>query len=619
MRDRLLRACSLLALFLAVPAVLHAQPAADWLTPSDAVPAARFGADVALLPDGRLVVGAPGATGERPGTGAAYVYAYDRDRLAWVETAKLAAPGGLPRDGFGAPLAASGDTLFVSYARGSANAGSHAFVADTLGWRYAGTHEVQGNDGGPLSDQELYWLATDGTFPRPRTSFSDLSGRVYLVGTTVRPDSTVSIEVYLVKGGISLSARNDDNPLRLTEVTLAASVSDSELAPEDLLHDEILGTFARLTFNGRFVALGLGAADGVGGDEAGAVYVWDLTGRWLSDDLAPTLPGFGTKAGPEDYVEVEVFYGTDRARTGRSSPRRFYGGRRGGELQMGTATVTIPKTHEPGEMESPSWLRLQFRADPARHIILQDVSPLDTDEAVAAMQAALDSTSSRAVLLYVHGFNVSFEDAARRTAQMAYDLSFDGVPAFYSWPSDASLLRYLADENDVMWSVFHLKAFLREIALRSGAEDVHIVAHSMGNRAVTQALREFACEFKAPQFNQVILAAPDVDAEVFQRDIAPAITGAAQQVTLYASADDTALRVSQALHGAPRAGNSLVVAPGVTTIDASGLDPSLLGHSYYADLKQLIDDIGALVKQGLEPAARALSRKGDSVWELAKK
>ncbi|MEM8559991.1 MAG: alpha/beta hydrolase, partial [Bacteroidota bacterium] len=87
-------------------------------------------------------------------------------------------------------------------------------------------------------------------------------------------------------------------------------------------------------------------------------------------------------------------------------------------------------------------------------------------------------------------------------------------------------------------------------------------------------------------------------------------------ITLYTSQDDTALKVSQALHGAPRAGNSLVTAMGVTTIDASGLDPSLLGHSYYADLEQLLLDIGALVKQGLAPAARALLPKSDSVWEL---
>ncbi|MEM8600777.1 MAG: alpha/beta hydrolase [Bacteroidota bacterium] len=622
MRDRFLQACTLfLGVLLSVaPSALHAQPAADWLTPGDAVSEAYFGADVLFLPDGRLVVGAFGATGERPGTGAAYVFTYDQDRLAWVETAKLVAPGGRRAEGFGSRLVSHQDTLFASYARsGSASRGSYAFVSDSLGWRYAGTHALQRDQGDPLSDDALYRLATDRRLPKPQASFSDLDGRVYLVGHAPRPDSTIGLDVYLVNEGVSLSDRNDENPLRLSEVTLAASVSDPDIAWDHFFDDDILSPYSAFVFNGRFLALGLMAADGIEGNEAGAVYVWDLAGQWRSDDLAPTLPGFGAKAGPQDYVEVEVFYGTDRARTGKRNPRRFYGGRRGDELQMGTATVTIPKTHEPGAMESPSWLRLQFRADPAKHIILQEVSPLDSDEAVAAMQAALDSTSSRAVMLYVHGFNVSFEDAARRTAQMAYDLGFDGVPAFYSWPSDASLLRYLADENDVMWSVFYLKAFLREIALRSGAADVHIVAHSMGNRAVTQALREFACEFKAPQFNQVILAAPDVDAEVFRRDIAPAITGAAQQITLYASADDTALRVSQALHGAPRAGNSLVTAPGVTTIDASGLDPSLLGHSYYADLKQLIDDIGALVKQGLAPAARALFQKGDSVWELTKK
>ncbi|MEM9997401.1 MAG: alpha/beta hydrolase, partial [Bacteroidota bacterium] len=434
-------AALLLTSLAGAPALAQEAPAAtaaDWLVPSDAVPGARFGADVALIGGGHLVVGAPGAHGERPRTGAAYVFTYDRDRLAWIETAKLTAPDGLSGDEFGARVRPHGtDTLHIEAARARTR---YVFVRDASGWRYADQLRNAPEDGD---------LTVRGGDVTASASFEDLDGRTYQAVLSSDRDSTqLVIPINLVEG---------------EDVTLAASLTDPDLQTADLASAQRFPAF-----DGRYLALGTPDVDG-----GGAVYVWTLAGRWVSDDLAPTLPGLQAKAGPEEYAEVEVFYGTDRARTGRRSPRRFYGGRRGGDLEVGTTTVTIPTSHKPGAMESPSWMRLQFRANPAKHIILKDVRPLDTDEAVAAMQAALDSTSSRAVLLYVHGFNVSFEDAARRAAQMAYDLDFDGIPAFYSWPSDASLLSYLSDENDVMWSVFHLKAFLRLLALQSGAEEVH--------------------------------------------------------------------------------------------------------------------------------------------------
>ena len=200
----------------------------------------------------------------------------------------------------------------------------------------------------------------------------------------------------------------------------------------------------------------------------------------------------------------------------------------------------------------------------------------------------------------MHGYNVSFEDAARRTAQIAYDLKFDGAPIFFSWPSQAGILEYTVDETNVSWAAPHLLRFLTEVAEQSGAERIHLIAHSMGNRALTSALRDLSLMQKSdkPMFDEVVLTAPDIDADTFVNDIAPAVVKTARRVTLYSSSNDEALMVSKKVHGYPRAGDSgsqLVVLPGIDTVDVSAVDTSLLGHTYYGDNSTVLADIFELL------------------------
>jgi esterase/lipase superfamily enzyme len=317
-------------------------------------------------------------------------------------------------------------------------------------------------------------------------------------------------------------------------------------------------------------------------------------------------------------VEVEVFYATDRARTGKPQPAQYFGSKRG-TMQYGLCSVSIPRRHTRGELESPVWWKFEFKEDPAKHVVLLGRTTLEQ----SAFFERLRSTASEGdLLVFVHGFNVTFEDAVRRTAQMAHDLRFPGVPVTYSWPSRgaAKPLDYTADEATVEWTEPHLKQFLKDLRARAGSGRIHLIAHSMGNRALTKVLRSIAAESPPVVFNQVILAAPDIDAEVFEHDIAPAMLKAAQRVTLYASSDDEALAVSKTVHGYPRAGQSgaqLTLVRGVDTIDASGIDTSLLGHSYFAN--QLVEDIFALLRNGLPPDERRLDpreKQGLRYWAL---
>ena len=278
-------------------------------------------------------------------------------------------------------------------------------------------------------------------------------------------------------------------------------------------------------------------------------------------------------------IEIEnVEYGTTLSKT----------------VEMGVCEVTIPEIHQPGELESPSFLlRLEVTEDPEKHIVLKSVHRLEPNAFFDDMHRDLEKKGKN-VLVFVHGYNVSFEDAARRTAQMAFDLKFPGVPVFYSWPSQANWYGYRSDSENIKNSVDQIKFFLSEIAARSEATSINLVAHSMGNVGLTSALAKMS----DAKFNQIVLAAPDIDAETFKHEIAPKIVTRGNRVTLYTSKTDLALIASKYFNHGPRAGDSgseLVLVPGIQTIDATAVDSSLLGHSYYGSNVNVLYDLGQLL------------------------
>ena len=303
-----------------------------------------------------------------------------------------------------------------------------------------------------------------------------------------------------------------------------------------------------------------------------------------------------------------AFYGKlpgQSASAGKSAHAAYGDGR--GTLELGSCEVSIPKRHEVGELESPSMLRLEFQEDPNKHVVLLKVESAPAAEFYANLRANVAKAKQNSALVFIHGYNVTFEDAARRTAQIAHDLKFGGVPLFYSWPSQGKLLDYAVDETNAVWTAAHLRQFLADVARQSGAKQIHLIAHSMGNRALTGALKDLALqrpEPARPQFDQVLLTAPDIDADVFKNEIAPAITKTAERVTLYASSNDAALLLSKKLHGYPRAGEAgrdIVIVPGMDTVDVTAVDTSLLGHSYYGDSGSVLSDF-VEVLQDAKPA-----------------
>jgi esterase/lipase superfamily enzyme len=302
------------------------------------------------------------------------------------------------------------------------------------------------------------------------------------------------------------------------------------------------------------------------------------------------------------YSQVEVLYATDRKATGRTQPDACYSGERSLEnpLSFGKCLVSIPDTHARAKLESP----LPFlKGDPRKHVLLLTLEPLTGEGFDAEVRKQRDGRSSE-VFIFIHGYNVTFEDAVRRTAQLHHDLNFAGTPICFSWPSRAAYFAYAADGASAEWAAPHLAELIRRIRACDEGMRIHLIAHSMGNRTMTMALRELVWKGdpSSKNLHEIVLAAPDIDLPVFNQ-LAEAIRGAAKRVTLYASSNDRALWVSKLLHRGVRAGDSdpeVAICQGIDSIDASNADSSLLslGHSYFATKFSILTDISELIRIG---------------------
>ena len=246
--------------------------------------------------------------------------------------------------------------------------------------------------------------------------------------------------------------------------------------------------------------------------------------------------------------------------------------------------------------------------------MLNTVRPLERSAFFAELRRRGDAGATNTII-FVHGYNVSFARAARRTAQVAYDLDFQGVPILFSWPSAAKLTAYFSDRENVEWSAAHLEQFIGDIIAQGQGEHLHLLAHSMGNQAVIRALHAMALRRGPdlpPLFDNVILAAPDFDAQAFVDQIAPRVASLSRRWTIYASDKDRALDVAAKLSAVRRLGLPLPVARGIETVDASGIDVAPWSvpefHGYFASKQRVIQDLTQVLR-GVPPEARRLMRR----------
>lgn len=297
------------------------------------------------------------------------------------------------------------------------------------------------------------------------------------------------------------------------------------------------------------------------------------------------------------------------------------------------------------------WSGLNHREDRLSSVAACSFSP-STSETIAAGGAplssnrfqAIDLTSDdnffgmlnkeiealgspdRQLLVHLHGYNVSFEEASLRAAQIGFDLKVP-TTAFFSWPSCGTIEGYLADADRIGASEQVIADFLVRIAKETGSTGVHILAHSMGNRGLARAFQRIVAQVSLTaglRFGHIILAAPDIEVALFQ-DLAKVYPHFCHRATMYVSARDKALGMFKWLQKSERAGFTppITIVPSIDTVEVTAMDLTLLGHGYYAEADGVLGDIYDLIHYNAAPETRrrvrvALSETNLKYWVIAR-
>lgn len=224
------------------------------------------------------------------------------------------------------------------------------------------------------------------------------------------------------------------------------------------------------------------------------------------------------------------------------------------------------------------------------------------------------------LLVYVHGFNNSYEDALERAMKLSR-LYYQGVPVVvFSWPSRNRAVSYTYDEDSTAWTQDHFDALLTELSLVSS--DITVVGHSMGNRVLLRGLLRLDGDpgARSTAVRKVVLASPDIDRHLVLRNngMLDTILKHGSQVVIYASVSDRPLRGSRAVHGYARLGSTdcrydvdpelraagkagrcalTIQRPGLTLVDTSMVHTGdFLRHADFVDSCPVRQDLSAFLR-----------------------
>lgn len=353
------------------------------------------------------------------------------------------------------------------------------------------------------------------------------------------------------------------------------------------------------------------------------------------DCEALSPPGLGNKVDC-----VRVFYGTNRdiapskGVIGSGEVDIFdTSGGAGNELILGRADIWLPKlvydggTRELGETPMLKGKVPKNKDELSKYVFVTRITHSGRQRFIEKLRADMTTRQEKSVLLFIHGFNVAFDDALVRSAQLTVDLGQGamrdpGSPVLFSWPSAGkmSLGQYKRDGGRAAAAVPHLEAFLDILTTNMDVERVNIIAHSMGNRVLVGALESYASDYLETHPNsdvefRIILAAADVERDIFDQ-VAGKLGALDPNVVIYTSDDDLALTVSKLVNGKPRLGDTDKNKPyirsegGYETVDATSVASELfgLGHGYYSTNPFILGDIRCVLGD-TAPTDRALAAR----------
>ena len=255
-------------------------------------------------------------------------------------------------------------------------------------------------------------------------------------------------------------------------------------------------------------------------------------------DPSPRPPRFTPK--------VEMLVATTRGVGDPANPFAT-SAERSRHLNYGIHTVSIPTHHKPGDIEWPD----QLPPDPTRHFLTTNRALLQRQEFLDALRARAKSRDDGKVLVFVHGYNMLYQESVYWLGQIAHDSGFRGTPVLFAWPSQGKAPLYIADRESVTYSRDYFERLLLEIAALPEVREIDILAHSMGTLLTVETIRQASIKGNkhfGGKLHDVILASPDIDVNVFRTQL-EAIGRLRRPMTVLVSGDDNALALSKALGG----------------------------------------------------------------------
>lgn len=284
-----------------------------------------------------------------------------------------------------------------------------------------------------------------------------------------------------------------------------------------------------------------------------------------------------------------------------ASTRRGEGVVDDGHARFSLTTIGVPRGHRPGVIEKPSF----GAPDRSRHFTVLSKRSMDEREFFDEIAAHVSGRVgvSRDIFLYVHGFNTTLDEARFRLAQIVADGNFSGVASLFTWNSRGGLFNYESDKEAATVSRDALEKLLLGLAQTPGVGRVHILAHSMGSWLTMETLRAIAIAGHPDldgKLGQVMLAAPDIDLNVFRQQVSRLDPG---HVSIFIANNDRALSMSSRIAGdRPRLGALDPSKPedkaeldrlGVSVHDISSFSTDFVGHGSFAEAPDVVRNIGA--------------------------
>jgi len=325
----------------------------------------------------------------------------------------------------------------------------------------------------------------------------------------------------------------------------------------------------------------------------------------------------------ESAAEVSVFFATIRKNQSMPANHQPRFGNSVGGLSFGRSSVLVPG----GQFNPEAWHKRKIEpalpvgwSTESEKLLIRKQQLLSPAELVAESSAV--ATRARlypgAALVFIHGYNVPFEAAVQRAAQLVRDLNFDGPAFVFAWPSRGELLAYGKDRTMADESAESLAEFLAQLQQIKGVRTVHLVAHSMGNRVLLQSLLKSASTPVRPELGEIVLAAPAVPQDYCAEWLTLLNQLGLRRFTLYASKVDVAMWAALAftertvLAGHVKDGKPFTH-PGVDTIDISEAGAAFelthfeLNHDVFATNPIMVEDMRQLLQNGIRPPDRRLS------------